>query len=496
MLEFKSMDGNTYAWDEDVGLFIPFFPAMRAVVREISDINTLSREDVIERLRGDFNEEDIEFCYDWIQKWKRIMPLNRDMLTGFSYGDLSASKIKSYLLQFGLRQLTLGITEDCNFRCKYCVYSGNYDHSRSHSKSCMNFTVAKKAIDYYFSLLEMGRRYNPKRKTAVSFFGGEPLINFNLIKKCVEYIESTYDIFETSYNLTTNGSLLDEDKAEWLMQNNISMLISIDGPKEEHDRNRVYRNGKGTFKDVMKNVTKLINAKYDKFSAISTFEWKSDLFKRDEFFSKSEVPLANVSAVSEVPGCKYYDQFSYDDRLTMIEQMKKARTYYLETFIDRRKQKRKHSVFDMMFGIGSLQAIHGGHSVFMPPSIIPYTGACIPGEKIFVDVEGNFHLCERVNGTYPIGNVNEGLDLEEISKLIADYLHHMDKCASCKLRRSCSKCYANFITDGGFLYSSEVCKGVESQIDNLAMAFTIGERDPTYIDNTNNYLSLIKQSME
>ncbi len=485
MLEFKSMDGNTYAWDEDVGLFIPFFPAMRAVVREISDINTLSREDVIERLRGDFNEEDIEFCYDWIQKWKRIVPLNRDMLTGFSYGDLSASKIKSCLLQFGLRQLTLGITEDCNFRCKYCVYSGNYDYSRSHSKSCMNFTVAKKAIDYYFSLLEMGRRYNPKRKTAVSFFGGEPLINFNLIKKCVEYIESTYDIFETSYNLTTNGSLLDEDKAEWLMQNNISMLISIDGPKEEHDRNRVYRNGKGTFKDVMKNITKL-NSKMDRrVTTISIIDYKSDLFKREEFFSRPEIPhLDFLNQVSDVPGCNYYDQFSDEDFLAFAEQIKKAKVHYLKDIHNQRQKGRKTSVFNHLFGLGPLRAVHEITPILPPSPLMPFTGACIPGVKLFVDVKGNYHICERVNETNPLGNVDEGLDFTKIREFVLDYLRHMDGCSSCKFRRSCSKCYSYFMTDTGFLYSSEVCKGVESpKLDVFSTAFTIGETDSSYVDD-------------
>ena len=117
-----------------------------------------------------------------------------------------------------------------------------------------------------------------------------------------------------------------------------------------------------------------------------------------------------------------------------------------------------------------------------------FTGACIPGSRIFVDVKGDFHICEKVIETNPIGNVDKGLDFGKIKKFLSEYMHHMDKCPSCKLRRACPYCYIHFMNDKGFSYSSEICKNVESfQSNYFTMAFSLGEKDPEYIKNSANY---------
>jgi len=440
-----------------------------------------------QKLKGDFKEEDTAFCYDWIQKWKKIKSESnkiKDVLHGELPASLSTSNIKIYVLKYGIRQLSLNVTEDCNFECRYCVYSsGRYEYARSHSTKRMNFSIAKKAIDYYFSLLNDGKRYNPNRTPAVSFFGGEPLLNFSLIKECVEYISDEYGDYEVTYGLTTNGSLL-EDKISWLIQNNFDINISLDGPEEQHDANRVYRNGKGTFKDVMENIAKLNDAKYKKVSIISTYDWRCDLFKCHEFFNRSDIPrLAFVGEVLKTPGCKYYGQFTEVDRMAFAKQLEKAKAYYLETIGDQEQQGKKSSVFDKLFCDNPIQMVHGCRPAFSGSSIMPFTSACIPGDKIFVDVNGDFHICEKIIATRPIGSVDEGLNFEKIRKFISDYLHHMDKCASCKLRMACPFCYIHFMTDNGFLCSSDVCKKVEAlQSSIFSMAFSIGEIDQKYID--------------
>jgi uncharacterized protein len=72
MLEFETMAKNMYAWDDEKGLFIPFSSTMRAVKSEISKLNSVSKEMVIERLKDDFNCDDISFCYNWLKKWEKI----------------------------------------------------------------------------------------------------------------------------------------------------------------------------------------------------------------------------------------------------------------------------------------------------------------------------------------------------------------------------------------------------------------------------------------
>lgn len=185
MLEFETPGGNIYAWDDEIGIFIPFSPTMKAVIDEIACEKFLSKIEIIGLLNDEFEEDEIIFCYDWIRKWNKIRPINyKSQITR----RFDPSGIKHYILKFGLLHLTLCVTEDCNFRCKYCVYSNLYEFERDYSSNQMDFNIAKKAIDYYFMLLQEGERYNPLRKPVVGFYGGEPLLNFKLIKKCVIYI--------------------------------------------------------------------------------------------------------------------------------------------------------------------------------------------------------------------------------------------------------------------------------------------------------------------
>lgn len=481
MIEFKSVTGNTYAWDEEVGLFIPFPPTMKAVVMEIA--NKKSKEEIIERLKRNFNEEDITYCYDWLLKWNRIKFQTNNVIKETSYKNITESSFKVHILKYGLKQLTLSVTNECNLRCKYCGYSEYYEYTKGYSNKHMSFIVAKKAIDYYFSLIEEGRKYNPKRVPSVAFYGGEPLMSFGLIKKCIEYINNTYTSQEVNYNITTNGCLLDKDKVDWLIKNKVSVTISLDGPQDEHDRNRVYRNGKGSFEDITRNVSRFLDTKYEKFLAISVFDLKADLFKRDEFFGRSDVPqLGITNAVNSGPGCTYYNQFTEKDRLAFIEQITRARSHYIEKLKDQKGQKRKRSVFDLLFGESSSRALDRCISIYSSIySLMSFTASCIPGEKIFVDVDGYFHICERVNGTYHIGNVEDGLDFGRIKDLVSEYLSHMDKCDSCKLKRSCNKCFSHFMAGKEFLYSSEVCEEDEiDQVDAFSTAFSIGEIDPEF----------------
>lgn len=490
MLEFKSDNGNNYAWDAEVGLFLPFPPALMAVSREISDKKIPPTvEEVIKRLNGTFEERDIRYYYHWLQKWWKIRHQSNDLLKRSVPIEFSALNIKTYLLKHGLRQLTLSITEDCNFGCKYCIYRDHYKYSnRIQSRDYMHFTTAKKAIDYYFSLLEEGQRYNPIRNPRISFYGGEPLLNFNLIKKCVRYINKTYNSFENSYNLTTNGSILDKQRIDWLIKNNFSIMVSLDGPEDEHDRNRVYRNGKGTFKDVMRNIANLTPEMRERITTISIFDYKSDLFKREEFFNRPEIPrLSFFNQVGYVPGCNYYDQFSDKDFIEFSAKIKEAKVLYLEHIKNKKQHRKNKSVFYQLFGFGSLRAIHESSPILPPPRLMPFTRACIPGVKLFVDVKGNFHVCERVNETHPIGNVDNGLDFIKIREFVLEYLHHMDACSSCTFKRACSKCYTDFMEDDGFLYSSKVCAGIEQEaIDNFSTAFTIGETNSSYVDDMAN----------
>jgi uncharacterized protein len=479
VLEFETPAGNMYAWDDEIGLFIPFSPAMR----EIISSKSLSREEIIEELREDFNEEDAAFFYDWIQKWGKIRPNNNYCLSGPQ--EFSVSEIRRLVLRYGLMHLTLCVTEDCNFRCKYCAYSDYYKYTRNHSNRYMDFTTAKKALDYYFSLLKEGRKHNPLRKPSIGFYGGEPLLNFKLIEKCVGYIKEVYGNQGTVYNITTNGSLLQKEKAEWLMDNGFIISVSLDGPEEEHDRLRVYKNGKGTFKDIMENIGPIMEAGYKDIFCLPVFDWKSDLFKKEEFFNRDDIPsIQRAFPVDDEEGCSYYQQFKEEDQFAFMKQLERAREYYFAD-LDLQKHRKKSSLFDDLIGQAPIRDLFMSNSIYIQYPIMPFTAACVPGRKIFVDAIGNYHICERINSGFPIGTVDGGLNFERILEIICEYKGSLDKCQKCKVTRRCLCCYKSFATDNAFLCSSKVCRDTESNMKkSFVETFIYAEKYPEFVEGS------------
>jgi len=446
-LEFRSEKGNRYIYDDSLGLSFPatlLYPA-------------------------------------YMEKLEKIKIKNPPEAKAPEPED-----VREYDLKNGLLQLTLCLTEDCNFRCKYCIYSENYEYTRGYSHRYLSFETAKKAIDLYFSLLEEGKRYNPWREITIGFYGGEPLLNFKVLKASVEYIKERYPEWNVSYTITTNATLMDKEKADYLMENDFSIAVSLDGPKEEHDRNRVYIDGKGTFDDVMRNVSYVME-RYEKIHSLAVFDWKSDLFKLDEFFSRKDIPqLSNKTLVSTSMGCSYYNQFTKEDFDNYHRQIEEGWKLYLERRANLEKgypEEARPSFFDQFFGLSCSKTIYQNIAMLPSHPIMPYTGSCIPGKKIYVDVDGNLHTCERINETFPIGDVERGLDFEKIAEMMGNYFESLDICGECDVKRMCGNCYCAFATNDGFSKASHICKNQSSVAGSLEDAFTLGELSPEILDS-------------
>lgn len=484
MLEFETIVGNKYAWDEKTSLFIPFPETFKAVNELYRNNKLISEEAVLHELNSAFKREEIIFCFKWIKKWEKIELLESD------YKSYSKNNIKDYILKYGLRNMLLNVTEDCNFRCKYCAFSGNYEDRRSHSNKYMKFKTAKKAIDYYLSLIVDGMKYNPLRKPTIGFYGGEPLLNFELIKKCVNYIEQNYDFNHVDYTISTNGSLLTKSTAKWLMEHQFTIYVSLDGPEDEHDRCRVYKDGTGTFKDVMKNISMIMDLNYKKIFIMSVYDIKSDLFKIEKFFNDIKIPLSIIGEVDNGVRNSYYNQFTEEDYLNFNNQLKRAENYYLENIEYCNKQ---NSPFTHLFGGIIRSDLCDANSLGLSDPFITYTATCFPGYKIFVDTGGVFYICERVASFFPIGNVEEGLNYQRIVEIMREYFEHMDKCVDCKMKTRCKRCFRDFETDIGFKLSSKVCECIESrEIEYITKSLDSVEQNSIILDYCSKYENIKK----
>jgi len=179
-----------------------------------------------------------------------------DLLKGFKISSLYCSDFLKHThkeIQDGVSQLILELTEKCNMRCKYCIYSEGYSGNRSFGTVSMSRNLALKAIDYM-------DKDGDSNVVYISFYGGEPLIEFDLLKDVIEYSKQKLSNRKVTYSFTTNLTLLTPSMVDYFSTvDNLSVMCSIDGPKSIHDQYRVYSNQRGTFEDVMKNFKLLCN---------------------------------------------------------------------------------------------------------------------------------------------------------------------------------------------------------------------------------------------
>lgn len=392
----------------------------------------------------------------------------------------SPKEYEKLLLDYGLNQLILIITGHCNLRCSYCIYSENYPPNAISSIENMTLDIAKKAIDFYFNLLIGKRIKKPKKKAVINFYGGEPLLEFQLIKDIISYIEKKYNNYE--FHITTNGLLLNEKIANYLVQKKFRISISLDGPKSEHDRNRVLHGNHGSFDQVFSNIEKFWQ-KYPQYKHICflvTYDIKTDLHKLKKFFSRKKFKNTSI-LFNSVSGnfSDYYKQFSktdleifktvlgeFDENIHLDLLKKDPFTMFFTTLPYRRMLMRNR--------------ITPFHSL-----VFPATATCMPGYKLCVLPNGDFQPCERVNGLNEMGSVETGLDYDKISLIISDYNEKITKfCNECPILRLCSLCFADFWSGDEFVKQRpSFCKEhIESNKYIFSRLYSLLEKNPTLYD--------------
>ena len=447
ILELESSLGNTYIYDDVSGHIFNF----------------VDKDDItkITKYRG--------LCY----------PKNNVKL------DITNCDIKFalYNLGVGFKQLLLEVTSICNFRCKYCTYSGHYKHTRNHGEMNMDFVVAKRAIDYYFENFEIAYKRNAQKKPIISFYGGEPLINFTLIKKIVNYINDTFPKFEVDYHITTNGFLMDDIVSDFLYKNNFYILLSLDGNKENHDRNRLTANNNKTFDKIFANYIQFKN-KYPsaRIFISACYDYKTDLNKMMNFFDGNKIRVIQVNPV-DFNTNTYYNQFSSRDVLNFSKQLSSLRKLYVDKSIRKVLEKNKFLAAFLTPSYAGI-AYHnmlGKHNI----SIKPYTGSCIPGEKMYITTNGDIKPCEKVGDSLIIGNVFNGLDFTKIRDILNELNNKaINNCSKCSISKLCTLCYKNFQSvDGAINVDRKWCrKEMADKKYMLEEYISLLEKNPTLFE--------------
>lgn len=158
-----------------------------------------------------------------------------------------SEKEYKWMLENCREQLVLGVTNECNMRCKYCTYHDNR-YEKNIFNEMMDEVTAETAISEFLSCCK------ETAAPCISFYGGEPLLNFDLIKKCVPFALGKSNGRPVKFGITTNGLLLNDEVNDFFAKYNFEVGVSLDGPKFLHDRYRVTIHNVGTYTNVIENL--------------------------------------------------------------------------------------------------------------------------------------------------------------------------------------------------------------------------------------------------
>ncbi|MGG6309436.1 radical SAM protein [Paenibacillus macerans] len=366
----------------------------------------------------------------------------------------SEEQLQDKLMREGVAHLCLNVTEACNFRCRYCVYSNHYSLNNGYSNEQMSWDTAKAAVDLYMGMNLKSIPFNPNLSISIGFYGGEPLLNFDTIKDVVNYVEQKYSpqFSRTVFSLTTNGYLLNRGKLRFLLDHHFALSVSLDGDKEDHDRNRVTVKSKPTFDAVFNNLLRLDEMYRERadhsdevypYSLLITYDNVTDLRRLNDFFIEHpnlDSQIARITRVKDL-NSDYYSSYEQNDT-RVIEKQQAARSEFISLI--QAKQPITNFIRKYVQGL-----------IFEPSMNINYAhnplgGLCVPGiSKLTVDVNGQFHMCEKISPQYPIGDINQGLNIKQQAHLLNKGLSVIrEQCRDCKVKSLCNICYVTLEQEG------------------------------------------------
>jgi uncharacterized protein len=373
-----------------------------------------TKEEVISKLAGKYSEEEVKEAYEEVTQLKE----NGELFTNDDYeGYIDGLADRPTVV----KALCLHIAHDCNLACRYCFAEEGEYHGR---RALMSFEVGKKALD--FLIANSGSR----RNLEVDFFGGEPLLNFQVVKDLVAYGREQEKIHNKNFRftLTTNGVLLDDDIIAFANKEMSNVVCSIDGRKEINDKMRPFRKGDGSYDLIVPKFQKLAESRgQDKYYVRGTFT-KNNLDFSEDVLHLADLGFKQISVEPVV--AEETDSYALreEDLPVLFEQYDKL----AKEMVERKKEGKDFNFFHFMIDL------EGG------PCVAKRLSGCGSGtEYLAVTPWGDFYPCHQFVGKeeFLMGNVDEGitnLDLQRKFKKCNVYA-----------KPKCRDCFAKFYCSGG-----------------------------------------------
>ena len=479
-MQFHSDRGREYLYDDVTGCIFPWNELREAVLSHcLSGTHPENQASLVAK----YGTSNLEATYHFVSRW-------RDRYGAFarawSDSDLVScppAEELAQLISTRSFELLLILTENCNLRCKYCGLSEVYPLSRNRTARTMTIDTAKRAVDWYVQLVKAQITQNPRKRFGLSLYGGEPMMNMLVLERILEYCRHKYPGTFLPV-ITTNGTLLTSNNIEALVRNDVRLAISIDGPQQEHDRMRVVARNRGTFQRIAAGLRRLKQDHPDYWAAnvvsVSVYDYGTDLDAVEKFFEENEDILPRTVFVIPVSpyNTSWYTRYTESDRRSTTAAIDRLRQRYKDAKIQGHKTSHYNTCIS---GMGITMALLRRRVGDDRTAFIPFTGTCVPGDKIAVQVDGKLDMCERVNGTYPIGHLDRGgIEYERLRETIRKYQRQvLASCCRCPATKHCNVCFSFVEKDADFLKSADMCADIiRNSMQTMGDYVSIGEENP------------------
>lgn len=387
----------------------------------IAGYKTKSREEIVSDMlekykgRSDVTEEDINACIDDV----KALEEDGQLYTPDAFKDMAGTfKERSGNV---IKALCLHVAHTCNLNCSYCFASQGKYHGE---RALMSFEVGKRAID--FLIENSGER----RNLEVDFFGGEPLMNWDVVKQIVKYARSVEKQHGKNFRftLTTNGMLIDDEVIEFSNKEMSNVVLSLDGRKEIHDATRVDYAGNGSYDRIVPKFQKLVASRGGKnYYMRGTFTHKNPDFTKD-VFHMADLGFTELSMEPVV--C------APDDPMALtpedIEIVKEQYEILAKEMLKREKEGRGFTFYHYMIDLTA------------GPCIYKRISGCGSGtEYMAVTPWGDLYPCHQFVGeeSYKLGDIWNGVTNDSLR----------DEFRQCNAyaRPECDDCWAKLYCSGG-----------------------------------------------
>ena len=385
-------------------------PEMEAPAALPSDV----KEEVRVCLKDRYSQEDIEEALEEIGQLIEA----EQLLTKDIYRDFVVDFKKRKTV---VKALCLHIAHDCNLACRYCFAEEGEYHGR---RALMSFEVGKKALD--FLIANSGNRVNLE----VDFFGGEPLMNWDVVKQLVEYGRSQEEAHNKKFRftLTTNGVLLNDEIMEFCNREMSNVVLSLDGRKEVNDKMRPFRKGAGSYDIIVPKFQKFAESRNQmNYYVRGTFTRNNLDFSNDVIhFADLGFKQMSIEPVVAAPEEPY--SIREEDVPQILEEYDKLAVEYIK----RKKEGRGFNFFHFMLDLQQ------------GPCVAKRLSGCGSGtEYLAVTPWGDLYPCHQFVGQekFLLGNVDEGIT----NTAVRDEF----KLCNVYAKEKCRNCFARFYCSGG-----------------------------------------------